>query len=643
MPITKADQNVFEPVLATGSTRPRNLEDRFADVVNVKDFGAVGDFNPSTQSGSDDTAAFNAAINFANLSPNGKVIYIPPGNYKITSDLTTITKTTSFVAESQESTNLFFKNCNGFTYNLSPYTFIKDKNSYIKNISFYTDANTKIAISYTNDKQPWGNPCMLHIENVAMQPEWFYSGTTRPPFPNNQYWLNGIYMKKAENVIISNYYYNGEFVGLGTTNGIGVVLDECLTIQIKNSAFLSCFKGITVTGQSEGIFIDTVALVQLNVGIEFYNLVGPANNHVITNSHCAFFDCAIDIGDVGSPASTGCSISNCFILQLEDSSIPSCTHIKYNCTNSSITNTTLQSNAGSTPSVIGIKLSNQTNVVSNVVFYNTTNVINLNATDPVYQSHLSNCLWVGRPTTILTGNITQCSISDSGSDGNHLRSYTGNFEIYDQSGNLKLSTSGNRILFGNNDVASRNIDIKSSVGTTSTYDSRIVSSGGSNSDGTADLIFQAGNHVFNNIVRPLDDNLYSLGTSSKRWSVVYAATGTINTSDEREKTFLSIENFEKSAALEIKQNLRKFKFNSSIEEKGENARIHFGASAQQVGDIMKSHGLDPNKYGFYCYDEWDEIQEIKNDDGDIIQKYLPAGNRYGLRYEELLAFIISAI
>ena len=144
-------------------------------------------------------------------------------------------------------------------------------------------------------------------------------------------------------------------------------------------------------------------------------------------------------------------------------------------------------------------------------------------------------------------------------------------------------------------------------------------------------------------VRPLADNTYLLGGALNRWTEVYAANATINTSDEREKTFLNIEDSEKLAALEIKQNLRKFKFNSAIEKKGENARIHFGASAQQVGDIMKSHNLDPNKYGFYCYDEWDEIQEQKDNDGNIIQEYRAAGNRYGLRYEELLAFIISSL
>jgi hypothetical protein len=137
--------------------------------------------------------------------------------------------------------------------------------------------------------------------------------------------------------------------------------------------------------------------------------------------------------------------------------------------------------------------------------------------------------------------------------------------------------------------------------------------------------------------RPVADNAYSLGNASQRFSVVYAGTGTINTSDAREKTFLTIEDAETSAALEIKANLRKFKFNDAIESKGDGARIHFGASAQQVGEILTSHGLTPEDYAFYCYDEWEERQDKE---GNV---ELEAGNRYGIRYEELLSFIIAAL
>src|SRR5574340_1601544 len=61
--------------LATGSTTLRTFGDRFADVVNVKDFGAKGD------GVSDDTAAIQAAVNAA-LASTRKVVF-PSGRYLV--------------------------------------------------------------------------------------------------------------------------------------------------------------------------------------------------------------------------------------------------------------------------------------------------------------------------------------------------------------------------------------------------------------------------------------------------------------------------------------------------------------------------------------------------------------------------------
>lgn len=62
-------------VAATNSTTRRTLADRFADVVNVRDFGAKGD------GVSDDTLSFRSAIGVATSS--SKTVYIPKGIYKV--------------------------------------------------------------------------------------------------------------------------------------------------------------------------------------------------------------------------------------------------------------------------------------------------------------------------------------------------------------------------------------------------------------------------------------------------------------------------------------------------------------------------------------------------------------------------------
>lgn len=63
-------------VTSSGSTTARTLSDRFGEVFHVDDYGAVGDWNGST--GTDDTAAIQAAINAA-VANNGGVIRFGAG------------------------------------------------------------------------------------------------------------------------------------------------------------------------------------------------------------------------------------------------------------------------------------------------------------------------------------------------------------------------------------------------------------------------------------------------------------------------------------------------------------------------------------------------------------------------------------
>ena len=133
------------------------------------------------------------------------------------------------------------------------------------------------------------------------------------------------------------------------------------------------------------------------------------------------------------------------------------------------------------------------------------------------------------------------------------------------------------------------------------------------------------------IIYPITDNTYSFGLGGNRWSVIYAATGTINTSDENSKTDIrNISYAEKSVASAIKSQMKAFKFSDAVALKGSNARIHFGVIAQTVRDAFLAEGLDPTSYGVFCSDTWTDESGIEQ-------------TRLGVRYDELFAFIISTL
>ena len=139
---------------------------------------------------------------------------------------------------------------------------------------------------------------------------------------------------------------------------------------------------------------------------------------------------------------------------------------------------------------------------------------------------------------------------------------------------------------------------------------------------------------------PYVDNTRSIGTASNRWSVVYAATGTINTSDENAKQDIRDINIaEKAVASAIKSQMKAFRFKDAVIEKGDGARIHFGVVAQQVALAFNAEGLNPDNYGVFCSDTW-----WTDADGNVFDKAddgLTKHTRLGIRYEELFAFIIS--
>ena len=135
---------------------------------------------------------------------------------------------------------------------------------------------------------------------------------------------------------------------------------------------------------------------------------------------------------------------------------------------------------------------------------------------------------------------------------------------------------------------------------------------------------------------PGNTNLIALGAANALWKQLYAGTTTISTSDERLKdNITAIPDAVLDAWGDV--NWYQYQFKDSIEEKGSTkARIHTGAIAQRIESVFNAHGLDANKYGLLCYDEWKAEPAERDEDGNIVQPAQPAGNRYSLRYEEAL-------
>lgn len=146
------------------------------------------------------------------------------------------------------------------------------------------------------------------------------------------------------------------------------------------------------------------------------------------------------------------------------------------------------------------------------------------------------------------------------------------------------------------------------------------------------------------VVRPGADNTQTLGSASYRWSVVYAGTGTINTSDEREKQQIAnLDDAERRVAVAIKGLVKKYKYNDAVTLKGDDARIHVGVIAQEVVAAFAAEGLDATRYALLCHDTWEAEPEETDDEGNVIKLGIEAGERYGIRYDELLAFMIAAL
>jgi hypothetical protein len=167
---------------------------------------------------------------------------------------------------------------------------------------------------------------------------------------------------------------------------------------------------------------------------------------------------------------------------------------------------------------------------------------------------------------------------------------------------------------------------------------------------------------------PGADNAQKLGAASLRWSEVFAGTGTINTSDAREKRWLGgLADAEMRVARRLSGLIGIYQWNDAVERKGDAARRHVGVTAQAVAAAFVAEGLDPAAYAIWCEDEvvhrvtktrrvmvavvdedgaqlFDELgNPLMHEVDDEYDELEPNGEtRQGIRYDQLYAFVTAA-
>ena len=205
-----------------------------------------------------------------------------------------------------------------------------------------------------------------------------------------------------------------------------------------------------------------------------------------------------------------------------------------------------------------------------------------------------------------TGNIN--AIIESG-DANAYLAFKDNSTS--SSASVFLGASANDMTFfaGGTDERMR-IDSSGFVGIGTSSPSTNLTIGGTSS--TARVI-------------PATDNVGYIGESLSRWQAIYAVNGSIQTSDEREKTEIK----ETTLGLDFIKDLKPVSYkwiDGEQQNKGKDEREHQGLIAQQVAETVEKHGINKNTFG-----------------GLDIQKTEKYDDFHGMSYDQFIAPLIKAI
>lgn len=214
-------------VLATGSTTARSFGDRFADVVNVKDWGAKGDGS------TDDTSAINAAC--ASVGANGAIVFFPDGVY-LTSGAIVPKSNTTLMGSGAGSV----LQCTGAGWALST-------PSNFGIVNFYNVTNvrvTNLMIYGTTTADQGHTPKLVYLQSVV-------GCTIDHCWLKNSAW-EGVWVGGTEantyNLIIEANQVDSVGAPAGTFVGLGALTINATDFVVSANRFTNCGIAVSCAG-----------------------------------------------------------------------------------------------------------------------------------------------------------------------------------------------------------------------------------------------------------------------------------------------------------------------------------------------------------------------------------------------------------
>ncbi|HFI2296852.1 TPA: tail fiber domain-containing protein [Escherichia coli] len=598
----------------------RTFQDKMRESLSPEDFGAVG-------SGADDTLALNNAFTAAKTL--GKSIKLTR-LYRCSSNINLTAFISDIYGEGQGQTGIIFEPGCGFVVDNSSISGTR-KAMRIINTSIRTRGDRDAtAIKFT------GTHTAKYGEQLKLT-DVLFATDEAGAFG----WDCCVHLDKASQVFMDHCSMSG--LDAVPTNCCIRLTNQSRDINFTNGCASDFIQFMDVTSGSEGVTVAFNHIIAGQRGIVSHdtggNMIFVLGNHINTSIS------AVELGQGTGFGSNHCKIANNFCIVFNrpgDSGIP---YIGFDiCSNYNVlsfnevlltgftkdaTHTRLKQNSDATRSAANNTIANPVSnglargvviapgATNNQIYGNQR--IGMQLANDIIDSGTNTRYWIMDSDTnaFLTGDIKLARLGSAGV--RQIRAHTG----------LDTNTASGIIRFigGNDGVAN---------------------------DAVAEVTCR---ETVTKVIRPSITNTYTCGTSSSAWSGGFTQTAFTVTSDERHKTTpLDITDSMLDAWSEV--NWCQYKFLDRIAEKGEDARWHFGVVAQRAVEAFARHGLDAFEFGFVCYDEWGDQEEvIQNYDAtpdifdasgnlvqpgndaysEVIMPARKAGSKYGIRYEEAFA------